>query len=242
MLRVKNKADVAEIYLSGDIVDDDEGAAIRNWYEGDTTGYEFPQKLREQLKAIDEKSPLEIHINSCGGSVFAGMAMANFIASHKGKTTAIIDGVAASMASVIFFSADNCKMPSNSYLMLHKPMTYLEGNADELRKAADILDTLQEGIENTYISKLNENLSLNDLKNMVNAETWMTGTDAAEKFKVEVMPPVKSLNAVGNVKKLKAIGLKIPESLIFLEETKIKSIDDEKKIENALARAKEIVK
>ena len=241
MLRVKNKADVAEIYLSGDIVDDDEGAAIRNWYEGDTTGYEFPQKLREQLKAIDEKSPLEIHINSCGGSVFAGMAMANFIASHKGKTTAIIDGVAASMASVIFFSADNCKMPSNSYLMLHKPMTYLEGNADELRKAADILDTLQEGIENTYISKLNENLSLNDLKNMVNAETWMTGTDAAEKFKVEVMPPVKSLNAVGNVKKLKAIGLKIPESLIFLEETKIKSIDDEKKIENALARANVIV-
>lgn len=240
MLRVKNKADVAEIYLSGDIVDDDEGAAIRNWYEGDTTGYEFPQKLREQLKAIDEKSPLEIHINSCGGSVFAGMAMANFIAGHKGKTTAIIDGVAASMASVIFFSADNCKMPSNSYLMLHKPMTYLEGNADELRKAADILDTLQEGIETTYIAKLQDNISLNDLKNIVNAETWMTGTDAAEKFKVEVMPPVKSLNAVGNVKKLKAIGLKIPESLIFLEETKIKSIDDEKKIENALARAKEI--
>ena len=242
MLRVKNKAEVAEIYLSGDIVDDDDGAAIRNWYEGDTTGYEFPQKLREQLKAIDEKSPLEIHINSCGGSVFAGMAMANFISSHKGKTTAINDGVAASIASVIFFSADNCKMPSNSYLMLHKPMTYLEGNADELRKAADILDTLQEGIENTYISKLQDNISLNDLKNMVNAETWMTGTDAAEKFKVEIMPPVKSLNAVGNVKKLKAIGLKIPESLIFLEETKIKSIDDETKIENALARAKEIVK
>ena len=242
MLRVRNKADVAEIFLSGDIVDDADGAAIRNWCGGDTTGYEFPQKLREQLKAIDEKTPLEIHINSCGGSVFAGMAMSNFIASHKGKTTAIIDGVAASMASVIFFSADNCKMPSNSYLMLHKPMTYLEGNADELRKAADILDTLQEGIENTYIAKLQDNISLNDLKNMVNAETWMTGTDAAEKFKVEVMPPVKSLNAVGNVKKLKAMGLKIPDAVKILDESTFKLFNDEKKIENVLARSKEIVK
>lgn len=75
-------------------------------------------------------------------------------------------------------------------------------------EVADILDTLQEGIENTYISKLQDNISLNDLKNMVNAETWMTGTDAAEKFKVEVMPPVKSLNAVGNVKKIKSNGIK----------------------------------
>lgn len=240
MLIVKNKADVAEIFLSGDIVDDTEGGWLSDWRDGEITGYVFPQKLKEQLDAIGKDTPIEMHINSCGGSVFAGVAMANFIASHKGKTTCIVDGIAASIASQIFFSADKCVMPSNAYLMLHCPFSLVEGNAAELRKAAEILDTLQEGLETTYRKKAREGVSNEEIHEMMNAETWMTGTQAAEKFKVKLLNPVPTLNAIVNTDKLKERGIKkIPAALNFLNETRLKpSIEDKNKIKLALAKAK----
>lgn len=216
MLTIKNKAEVAEIYISGDIVDDEEGGWLSDWRDN-TTGYEFPAKLREQLNAIGKETPLEVHINSCGGSVFAGVAMANFIKNHNGSTTCIIDGIAASIASQIFFSADECEMPSNAYLMLHKPYTCIEGNSDELRKAAEILDTLQSGLESTYNEKACIGITEDYIHKIVNDETWLTGTEAVEIFKIKLLKPVETLNAVGNVNKLKARGIKIPAALNFLE-------------------------
>ena len=235
VLTVKNKADIAEIYLSGDIVDDADGAWLsNNWNDGDTTGYEFPQKLRMQLDAIGADTPIELHINSCGGSVFAGVAMANFIANHKGKTTAIVDGIAASIASQIFFSADVCKIPSNCYLMLHRPFTEVSGNAEELRKAAEILDTLQAGLETTYQRKALDSLTAAEIHEMVDAETWLTGEEAARKFQVKLLNPVKTLNAVGNIDKLKAMGITVPPSLNFSNEVDPR----EAKIKIALALEK----
>ncbi len=217
MLTIKNKAETAEIYLSGDIVDDDEGGWLASWREGDSTGYEFPAKLKAQLDSVRNKE-LEIHINSYGGSVFAGVAMANFIKNHKPKTTCIIDGIAASIASQIFFSADVCKIPTNGYLMLHKPFTEISGNAEDLRKAAEILDTIQAGLESTYIPKMQEHLSLNNLREMMNNETWFTGTEAAKNFKVELIEPVKILNGIDNINILTAAGIKkLPAPLNFLK-------------------------
>ena len=234
MLTVKNKADAAEIYLSGDIVDDADGGFLEDMRGGEITGYEFPQKLRAQLDAIGAETPIELHINSCGGSVFAGVAMANFIANHKGKTTAVVDGIAASIASQIFFAADVCKIPSNCYLMLHRPSTEISGNAEELRKAAEILDTLQTGLETTYQRKALDGVTAEEIHSMVESETWLTGEEAARKFQVKVLNPVKTLNAVGNINKLKAMGTKIPPSLNFLDEAaRIKEIEAE--IEIALA-------
>lgn len=234
MLTIKNKADVAEIYLSGDIVDDADGGFISSWREGDTTGFEFPQKLRDQLDAIGANTPIELHINSLGGYVFAGVAMANFIASHKGKTTAIVDGIAASIASQIFFSADVCKIPANCYIMLHKPFSALSGNADELRKAAEVLDTLQAGLETTYRRKALSSVTAAEIHDMVEAETWLTGEEAAEKFQVKLLNPVKTLNAVG-IDKIKALGIKNLPPLNFSNDPR------EAKIKAALARTKGLV-
>ena len=238
MLTIKNKAEVAEIYLSGDIVDDDEGGFWESFI-GNSTGYEFPAKLRAQLDAVKDKA-LEIHINSYGGSVFAGVAMANFIANHKQKTTCIIDGIAASIASQIFFSADVCKIPTNGYLMIHCPYTSTEGNAADLRKAAEILDTIQAGLETTYQKKALDGVTVEEIRQMMNQEKWFTGTEAAEKFKVEVIQPLKFLNYVGDKNKFKAAGTKnIPEPLKFLQENKsLISDEDKNKIQLALARAK----
>ena len=219
MLTVKNKADVAEIYISGEIVDDEEGGWLSDW-RNNTTGYEFPAKLKAQLDEVKDK-PLEIHINSCGGSVFAGTAMANFIANHKPKTTAIIDGIAASIASVIFFSADECKMPSNAFFMVHRPFSRVKGNAEDLRKAAEILDTLQKGLETTYNKKACDGVTADDIHEMLNEETWFTGDDAVKYFQVELMDAVKASNFAGMHDKLKALGArKIPPALNFLSDKK----------------------
>jgi len=255
MLEVRNEAEIAEIYLSGEIIDDEDGGWIEELRYGNSTGYEFPTKLKAQLEGVKDKE-LEIHINSYGGSVFAGVAMANFIANHKPKTTCIVDGIAASIASQIFFSADVCKMPTNGYLMLHRPFTYAEGNAEDLRKAAEILDTIQNGLETTYQKKALDGVTAEDIKEMINAETWLTGAEAAQKFRVKVIEPVKALNYVGNINKLKAAGIKkIPAPLNFLQENDSSAnipnrqtfadlkpdISDEDKIKIALARAKAVL-
>lgn len=237
MLTIKNKADVAEIYLSGDIIDDADGGFISDWRDGDTTGYEFPQKLRAQLDAISAETPIELHINSCGGSVFAGAAMANFIASHKGRTTAIVDGIAASIATQIFFSADVCKIPSNCYICVHKPFTEIRGDAEDLRKAAEVLDTLQAGLETTYQRKALDSLTAAEIHEMVDAETWLTGEEAAQKFQVKLLNPVKTLNAVG-IDKIKALGIRKLPPLNFSNEPDQR----EAKIKIALARTKGLMK
>lgn len=232
MLTIKNKTETAEIYLSGEIVDDEDGGWVEEFRYGNTTGYEFPAKLKRQLDSLKDKE-LEIHINSYGGSVFAGVAMANFVKNHKHKTTAIIDGIAASIASQIFFSADVCKTPANGYLMIHRPFTLAEGNADDLRKAAEILDTIQAGLEETCIPKMQESLTIENLREMMKNETWLTGTEAAQYFKVELMEPVKVLNYAGNRNKLKAAGIKrLPAPLNFLE---VESLEIEKVLKESEA-------
>lgn len=238
LLIIKNESDIAQIYISGDIVDDETGGFIQSWREGDSTGYEFPAKLRAQLDTVKDKA-LEVHINSYGGAVFAGIAMANFIKNHKPPTTAIIDGVAASIATQIFFSADTCKMPSNAYIFVHKPFTDITGNADDLRKAADTLDTIQAGLETTYKAKALDGVTDEEITEMLNSEKWLTGTEAAENFQIELIEPVKVLNCFGNKAKLKAAGIKnIPQPLNFLDAP---TNNDEDKIKLVLARAKAVL-
>ncbi len=240
LLTIKNKSDVAEIYISGEIVDDTDGGWIEE-FRDKTTGYEFPAKLKSQLDEVKDK-PLEIHINSYGGSVFAGVAMANLIANHKPPTTAIVDGIAASIASQIFFSADECLMPSNAYLMIHRPFSSVGGNADDLRKAADILDTLQDGLETTYRKKALDSVTADDIHDMVNDETWLTGEQAVTLFNVKLLAPINAVNCAGCKDKLKAMGLKhIPDALNFSADT-VSTYEYEKdKIKIILAKAKGVL-
>ena len=241
MLTIKNKADVAEIYIEDEIIDDSEGGWLGDWRNGDTTGYGFPAKLRAQLDEVKDK-PLEIHINSYGGSVFAGTAMANMIANHKPKTTAIIDGIAASIASQIFFAADECKMPSNAYLMIHRPFSITGGNSDDMRKAAEILDTLQNGIESTYRKKALDGVTDEEIHEMVNAETWFTGETAAQKFKITLTDPLKVLNCAGSKDKFQAMNFKnIPDTFKFSDNKTLPVTSDDNRIKIALAKANSLI-
>lgn len=186
MLKIKNSADSAEIYISGAIVDDDVGGCFESWGD-EGTGYEWPKAIKYQLDAIDNDAPLTIYINSDGGSVPAGVAIANMIARHKGKTTAVVDGWACSIATQIFFAADERKISSNAYLMIHKPSTCVAGDANDFQKAIDALDVLQEGLETTYRNAAREGVSDGQIHQMVEDTTWLTGADAAELFNIELL-------------------------------------------------------
>lgn len=239
MLRIKNQTDKsADLYISGDIVDDAEGNWISEW-NGNTDGYQFPADLKRQLDALKGKE-LTLYINSYGGSIPAGMAMAHMIERHDMKTTAIIDGYCCSIATQIFFSANVCKMYKNSWLMIHKPFSICVGNSDEMRKSADILDNIQSGLEILYQKNAQEKITDEEIHKMVDEETWLMGEQAAEKFKIEVLESQKALNCVGSFDKLKAIAKKIPPSLNFISEDKKPPPEqiDWLEVEITLARAK----
>lgn len=191
-----------ELYIDGAIVDDDDMSG----------GGCCPSAIRAELAAFDAEEPIELHINSGGGSVVAGVAIANMIGRHKGKTTAYCDGLCASIATQIFFSADSCIMPANTFLMIHMPTTETAGNAAGLRKSAAQLDVIQRGLETTYMKKARDGVKAEQIHEMMNAETWLTAADAAALFKITVIEPLASLNALG-FDVLRAGGIKIPSAV-----------------------------
>lgn len=204
MIEIRNETDrSAELYLSGSIIDDDMGGLIEEFYEN-STGYQWPDKIRQQLDALRGKD-LTIYINSDGGSVPAGVAMANMIARHDGRTTAIVDGWCCSIATQVFFSADVRKIPANAYLMIHKPSVFIGGNADGLRRGADVLDTIQKGLEATYQRAAHEDVTEEDIHQMVNEETWLTGEQAAAFFHVEVLESERMAACVGSTKLMRDV-------------------------------------
>ena len=201
MLKIKNSADSAEIYISGNIVDDETGGFLEAWDEG--TDYEWPKSVKEKLDAIDDDAPLTVYINSDGGSVPAGVAIANMIARHKGKTAAVVDGWACSIATQIFFAADERKIPSNAYLMIHKPSTVAAGDANDFQKAIDALETIQEGLETTYRNAARDGVTDEQIHQMVEDTTWLTGAEAAEFFDIELLGATQTAACAGGPVKLK---------------------------------------
>ena len=241
LLKIKNETSKsAELYIYGTIIDDNEANWIKFWSE-DTDGYQFPADLKRQLDGLKGKD-LKIYINSDGGLIPAGLAMAHMIERHDGKTTAIVDGYCCSIATQIFFAADKCQIHENSYLMIHKPWSVAQGDANEMRKVAEILDKLQEGLETTYRKKALDTITAEKIHEMTEAETWLTGTEAKDIFDIDLLDAKPLLNCVGSMDKLKAIGAKkIPPSLNFLPEKKILADDDWSEVEIALGIAKGVI-
>lgn len=190
MISVKNESDKTQIFVSGDIMDD----AWKGWSWGEDVET-YPQDIRDILKGA--KDQVEVVISSGGGDLFAGMAIANMLQRYEGHTKAIIDGLAASAASIIAFGCDEIEMPSNAYLMIHKPSIGLYGNADDLLKWADTLDELQVGLVQTYKTKILEGYTDEDVNNLINKETWLTGKSASEIFNVKITDPVQVSNNFG---------------------------------------------
>lgn len=179
-MEIRNQAeDKAELYFYGDIVSDWWGA----WQDED----QYPDAIRDFLKGIEDKD-LDIFVNSGGGSVFAGLAIYNMLKRHKGYKTVYVDGMAASIASVIALAGDKVIIPSNAFLMIHKPWLYLWGgyNSPDLLKMAKDLDDIEQGITNVYKENLKSGVNIDTIKSLMDEETWLNGEEAAEYFDIEV--------------------------------------------------------
>ena len=162
--------------LFGDIVEND----ADRWFESDVTPGLVIGWLAKQ------EGDVEININSNGGSVTGGLAIANAIkAYNKGEITCNVLGIAASMASVIACAGKRLCMGEGAFLMVHNPWTVTMGNAEELRKDADTLDKMRDSILGFYQSKC-PGKTADDLKALMDAETWLNPADATENgFTVE---------------------------------------------------------
>lgn len=187
---VKNEtATSADLYFFGDIVSDWWGA----WQEED----QYPEAIRNFLAEQQGKN-LNIYINSGGGSVFAGIAIYNMI-KRFGETNEVqvhVDGLAGSIASVIAFAGTKPpRIPSNAFLMIHNPWALVEGNSTELRKMAEDLDVISGGILDVYMKNAKEGVTEDHIRELMDAETWLSGTAAAELFDVEVEDTVADIAA-----------------------------------------------
>lgn len=220
-LQIKNQTDTsADLYFYGDIVSSWWGA----WEDTD----QYPDKVKNFLDEAKGKD-LNIYVNSGGGSVFAGMAIYNMIRRHQGNKTVYIDGLAGSIASVIALAGDKVVIPSNAYMMIHKPWTYTWGNSNELREQANVLDTIEEGIMNVYKDNLKDGVDIEEVRELVSAETWLTGEEALKYFDVELS---ESVDAVACVSDFYEKYNKVPKDISNAIKTQNKEPKKSKEIEN----------
>ena len=188
-LKIVNLSDTAaEMYLYGQILDD----RYKSWVSWDdeegVQGYVFPTDVKKELESLKGKT-IDLYINSPGGHVNAGMAIANILARHDAKTVAHNDGEVASIAVMPYMACDIREMAINTTLMVHPPSVgWASGNAAELRKTAEALDVVEQSIINMLIEVKNDGVSDDDIISDVKNEKWYTAEQAAEKYNITVVP------------------------------------------------------
>lgn len=181
---IKQSEGSTDLYIYGDITS-------YIWDESDTSSFNFAKDL------ASVETNLNVHINSYGGEVAEGLAIYNLLKGFQYEVTTICDGFACSAASVIFMAGSKRKMPSTSLLLIHNAWTYTSGDSNALRKQADDLELITKPSLEAY--KAVSNLSEDEIKKMMDEETWITAAEALEYgFATEMIDlvedPKQSLN------------------------------------------------
>ncbi len=132
----------------------------------------------DELKALGPVSELAIRINSPGGSVFDGVAIYNALKRHDARVTVWIDGIAASIASMIAMAGDEVVMPENAMLMLHDPAGLVMGTATDMRGMAEALDRMKAGMVAAYRDKSGRDDA--EIEALMREETWLSAQEALD--------------------------------------------------------------
>jgi ATP-dependent protease ClpP protease subunit len=120
-----------------------------------------------------------VRINSPGGSVFDGNAIHNALKHHDGEVTIIVDGIAASIASVVAMAGDLIVMEPNAMMMIHDPHSFVWGTAEDMRREADTLETVKDTLLTTYSARTGKSGKV--ISDMMAAATWLTAADCLAK-------------------------------------------------------------
>lgn len=171
--------DETELQLYSDIA----SRQSEDWWSGEKGDEVTPKLFRAELEKV-ESNNICVRINSNGGDVFAANAIAVALEEQRncGKHVSCkIDGVCASAAVRVALACEKISISNGAYMMIHKPMNVLWGyyNADEMRKIADTLDTIQDGIVATYAERTG--LDEKECSKLMDKETWFTAKEAVEK-------------------------------------------------------------
>lgn len=144
------------------------------WTDGGTTA----RRIDAALKSIGSNTDVTVNINSPGGDVFEGLAIYNLLRAHSGRVTVRVLGIAASAASFIAMAADEVQIARAGFLMIHNGWTYSVGNRHDMRKTADMLQQIDTVIAEVYA--VSSGMDQTELGQMMDAETYITGTEAIE--------------------------------------------------------------
>ncbi|AMW99212.1 head maturation protease, ClpP-related [Rummeliibacillus stabekisii] len=194
-LKSKMNSSSADLFIYGAIL------SGSKWDEADVTLMDFKQEL-DSLP--DTTKTLNLYVNSPGGSVYATIAMMNQLERLKSKMTidAYVDGIAASAASFLIMKADNLYMYTNSFLMIHKPMSTLWGaNSVDCREMADWLDkTEANSCIPAYLGKGTSAMTEEKVKQLLDGkDNWLTAEETAELFDVTIIQETKNAVACADI-------------------------------------------
>jgi ATP-dependent protease ClpP protease subunit len=143
-----------------------------------------------ELGALPESTPVDLRLNSPGGSVFDAVAIHNALKRHEGPVTVWIDGIAASAASYIAMAGDEIVMPENAFLMIHDPAGLVMGTAEDMRAMAEALDKVKGSLVSGYAAKSGR--TPEEVSALMAAETWFDASDAvAQGFADRLIEPVR---------------------------------------------------
>ena len=170
--KIVNKSDKAEIWIYEEIGN--------FWGEGVSA-----KSFAKDLKALGKIDNILLHLNSPGGVVWDGIAIYNLLKQHQARVNVSIEGLAASIASVVAMAGDEITMAENAMMMIHNPWGLTIGNAGDHRQAADMLDKIGDSIILAYVNKQNPNPDEMDpqkkkMAGLMDAETWMSAQDAKD--------------------------------------------------------------
>lgn len=164
---VDNDGKVATLRLY-DVID-----AYGGWW-GMSSG-EFAASLDALPRGLEE---IRLHINSPGGDVFEGIAILNALRNHPAKVTTVVDGLAASIASVIALAGDEMRMSPNSEFMIHEAWGGGIGNAADMRKLADVLDHISDNIAGAYAARAGGEVA--HWRALMAEETWFSAEETVQ--------------------------------------------------------------
>lgn len=139
-----------------------------------------PGTIRQALADNPEGEDLELEINSPGGSVFAGFEMYSLLQETKCNTVAIVQSLAGSAASIMMSGCKKVRMSPVAQVMVHLPISYAEGNQNDMRHEAKVLEQITQSILNGYEEKCAGKTTRDRLDRLIRAESWLTAQEAVE--------------------------------------------------------------
>ena len=169
--------------------------------------------FKKELDGLGEIDALNIYVNSGGGSVFQAQAIYSILKRHNAKKNVYIDGLAASAATFLAMAGDKVYMPKNATFMVHNPMSFAWGNANEMRKEADVLDKIRVGMIEAYMSHIGEKITEDKLIELLDAESWLSAQEAFDNGFVDEIIEAKEIAACVDSEVLAAYK-NVPKNLV----------------------------